>query len=89
MPFLHIKGARKFEELQNGNVLISLNAASSLGPKGTVIEAPKDVKNLLDNWKSFDRNSWSSSFSNIVTLEAVKEFWLSGTNTHRNTYLRK
>ena len=89
MPFLHIKGARKFEELQNGNVLISLNAASSLGPKGTVIEAPKDVKNLLDNWKYFNKISWSSSFSNIVTLEEIREFWLSGSNTHRNVYLKK
>ena len=224
LPFLHIKGARKFEELQNGNVLISLNASSSLGPKGTVIEVPKDkiiyeelrhrgewekevsnflstcikdlkkesssitlvdleskmeyihkqntnsgntsliarvvptdqvskvriqmldteefaskylasdnnfviksdlqgfdakvlarlgkkiwektyaasvevwalteiekqdVSNLIENWKYFNKISWSLSFSNIVTLEEVREFWLSGTNNHRNIYLKK
>ena len=224
LPFLHLKGARKFEELQNGNVLISLNASSSLGPKGTVIEVPKDkiiyeelrhrgewekevsnflstcikdlkkesssitvvdleskmeyihkqntnsgntsliarvvpidqvskvrikmldtedfsinyltidkefviksdlqgfdakvlarlgkkiwektyaasvevwalneierqdVVNLIENWKCFNKISWSSSFSNVVTLEEVQEFWLSASNTHRNIYLRK
>ena len=52
------------------------------------IEA-QDVIKLLDNWKYFDSISWSSSFNNIVTLKEVKEFWLSGTNTHRNIYLRK
>ena len=215
MSFLHIKGARKFEELQNGNVLISLNASSSLGPKGTVIEVPKDkiiyeelrhrgewekevsnflstcIKDLkkesssitvvdleskmeyihkqntnsgntsliarvvpidqvskvrikmldtedfsinyltidkefviksdlqgfdakvlarlgkkiwekkhsasveawalteIENWKYFSKISWSSSFSNIVALEEVGEFWLSANNTHRNVYLKK
>jgi FkbM family methyltransferase len=49
----------------------------------------QDVLNLVDNWKYFDRISWSSSFNNMVTLEEVKEFWLSGTNTHRNVYLGK
>ena len=52
------------------------------------IEA-QEVLNLIDNWKNFDRISWSSSFSKIITLDEVKEFWLSGTNTHRNVYLRK
>ena len=52
------------------------------------IEA-QDVLNLVENWKYFSKISWSSSFSNIVTLEEVKEFWLSGTNTHRNVYLKK
>ena len=271
LPFLHLKGARKFDELQNGNVLISLNTASSLGPKGTVLEVPKDdiiyqelrhrgewekevsdflsscIKDLkkksrnitlldlganiglislqvindlefsieliaveplpqhisalernlkpisrindviilpvalgleskmeyihkqntnsgntsliarvvpndqvskvriqmldteefaskylasdsnfviksdlqgfdakvlarlgkqiwektyaasvevwalteIENWKYFNKISWSSSFSNIVTLEEIREFWLSGTNTHRNVYLKK
>ena len=271
LPFLHLKGARKFDELKNGNVLISLNATSSLGPKGTVLEVPKDdiiyqelrhrgewekevsdflsscIKDLkkksrnitlldlganiglislqvindlkfsieliaveplpqhisalernlkpisrindviilpvalgleskmeyihkqntnsgntsliarvvptdqvskvriqmldteefatkylasdsnfviksdlqgfdakvlarlgkeiwektyaasvevwalteIENWKYFNKISWSSSFSNIVTLEEIREFWLSGTNTHRNVYLKK
>lgn len=42
LPFLNLKGARKLQQLQHGNVLIRLNAASSLGPKGTVLEVPKD-----------------------------------------------
>ena len=49
----------------------------------------QDVSNLLENWKYFNKISWSSSFSNIVTLEEIREFWLSGTNTHRNVYLKK
>lgn len=49
----------------------------------------QDVSNLLGNWKYFNKISWSSSFSNIVTLEEIREFWLSGTNTHRNVYLKK
>ena len=49
----------------------------------------QDVSNLIENWKYFNKISWSSSFSNIVTLEEIREFWLSGTNTHRNVYLKK
>ena len=49
----------------------------------------QDVSNLLENWKYFNKISWSSSFSKIVTLEEIREFWLSGTNTHRNVYLKK
>ena len=49
----------------------------------------QDVSNLLENWKYFNKISWSSSFSKIVTLEEIREFWLSGTNTHRNVYLVK
>ena len=49
----------------------------------------QDVVNLIGNWEDFNKISWSSSFSNIVTLEEVQEFWLSSSNTHRNIYLRK
>ena len=49
----------------------------------------QDVVNLIENWKCFNKISWSSSFSNVVTLEEVQEFWLSASNTHRNIYLRK
>ena len=49
----------------------------------------EDVSNLIENWKHFNKISWSLSFTNIVTLKEVWEFWLSGTNTHRNVYLKK
>ena len=49
----------------------------------------QDVVNLIENWKCFNKISWSSSFSNVVTLEEVQEFWLSTSNTHRNIYLKK
>lgn len=49
----------------------------------------QDVVNLIENWKCFNKISWSSSFSNVVTLEEVQEFWLSASNTHRNVYLKK
>ena len=202
LPFSHIKVARKFVELQNRNVLISLNPSSSLGPKRTVIEVPKDemmykefrhrgewkkdvsnflsscirdlkrelgntslsvrvvpsdqiteirtqmlnsekfsnkylatndhfviksdlqefdakvlarlnkriwertyaasvgigalheierqdITNLIGNSKYLNKISWSSSFTNIVNLEGVQEFWLSRTNTNGNVYLKK
>jgi len=49
----------------------------------------QDVTDLIENWKHFNKISWSSSFTNIVSLEEVQEFWLGGTNTHRNVYLKK
>ena len=64
LPFLHLKGARKFDELQNGNVLISLNAASSLGPKGTVLEVPKD-KIIYQELRH--RGEWEKEVSNFLS----------------------
>lgn len=64
LPFLHLKGARKLQELQNANVLISLNAASSLGLKGTVLEVPKDE---IIYQELRHRGEWEKEASNFLS----------------------
>ena len=64
LPFLHLKGARKFDQLKNGNLLISLNAASSLGSKGTVLEVPKD-KIIYQELRL--RGEWEKEVSNFLS----------------------
>ena len=63
--------------------------AASVGVRALNEIERQDVTNLMGNWKHINRTSWSSFFTNIVAVEEVQELWLSGTNTHRNIYLKK
>lgn len=46
-----------------------------------------EVATLIQLWKHFKYISWDSDGNEIITLESVKEFWLSGSRDSRNLHL--
>ena len=44
---------------------------------------------LRSNTDEMIEGTASSTGNALGSIEEVKEFWLSGTNTHRNVYLKK